>query len=261
MKVSIITTSLNSQKTIETTILSIINQTYKNIEYIIIDGCSSDETLNIVYKYKKDIAYINSSKDKNLYDAMNKGIDVSSGEVIGIVNSDDFLEPDAVEKIVNFFLKYGCEGVHGNLRIVNELCEKGEILSPRNYKFAKYISLPIYHPTLFLKKDIYNTIGKFNIIYPHLADYDLYLRIINYKKKVLYLNDLISNMRIGGISDRVSNFSNLMKESNNIKIKNNLNFTLSMIGTLIHIMRFKIFRTIKYLQLNCIIKIYRKFKF
>ena len=103
MKVSIITTTLNSQKTIETTILSILNQTYKNIEYIIIDGCSSDETLNIVYKYNKDISYINSSKDINLYDAMNKGIDVSSGDIIGIVNSDDFLEPDAVEKSVNFF--------------------------------------------------------------------------------------------------------------------------------------------------------------
>ena len=261
MKVSIITTTLNSQKTIETTILSILNQTYKNIEYIIIDGCSSDETLNIVYKYNKDISYINSSKDINLYDAMNKGIDVSSGDIIGIVNSDDFLEPDAVEKIVNFFLKYNCLAVHGNLRVVNEFCEKGEILRPRNYKFAKYISLPIYHPTLFVKKNIYKTIGKFNIIYPHLADYDFYLRVINNNEKVLYLNALISNMRIGGISDRVSNFSNLMIESFKIKINNNLNFSFSVFGTLIHILRFKIYRIIKYLRLNVIIKFYRKLKY
>jgi glycosyltransferase involved in cell wall biosynthesis len=261
MKVSIITTTLNSEKTIESTILSIINQTYKNIEYIIIDGCSSDSTLSIISKYIDHLSYFKSARDENLYDGMNKGIDVSSGDIIGIVNSDDFLEEDAVEKIVNFFFRHNCDAVHGNLRVIKDFDEKSEILRPRNYFFAKYISLPIYHPTLFVKREIYRSIGSYNISYPHLADYDFYLRLINNKNNILYLNELISNMRSGGISDRVDNFSNLISESNKIKKRNDLNYFLSAIGQIIHISRFKIYRTMKFFNLNFLIKIYRKLKY
>ncbi|MDO4190908.1 MAG: glycosyltransferase, partial [Bacteroidales bacterium] len=102
--VSIITVCFNAEKTIEQTIQSVINQTYSNIEYIIIDGKSTDSTLNIVSKYKDNIATIISEPDNGIYDAMNKGIKLSSGELIGIINADDWYEKDAVKIMVNKYL-------------------------------------------------------------------------------------------------------------------------------------------------------------
>src|SRR5574344_2512884 len=101
--ITIITVCYNSEKTIERTIKSVVNQTYKNIEYIFIDGASSDKTLDIIKKYMKEYSFIKliSEKDNGIYDAMNKGISLSTGSIIGMINSDDYYELDAVESIVN----------------------------------------------------------------------------------------------------------------------------------------------------------------
>ncbi len=119
--VSIITVCLNSEKTIEQTIQSVINQTYPNIEYIIIDGKSTDRTLEIIDKYKGKISILVSESDEGIYDAMNKGLKLATGELIGIINSDDWYESDAVETIVNSFLAdRNVQVIYGNMDVYDQ---------------------------------------------------------------------------------------------------------------------------------------------
>ena len=116
--VSIITVTYNAEKYLEQTIKSVISQSYKNIEYIIIDGMSSDGTVDIIKRYQKYIAHFSSEPDKGIYDAMNKGIKKANGELIGIINSSDFYEPDAVETVVSAYLQNKGAGIfHGNINM------------------------------------------------------------------------------------------------------------------------------------------------
>lgn len=119
LKVSVITACFNSEKTIEDTILSVLHQTYKNIEYIIIDGASTDGTLEIIQKYKDRIACVMSEKDEGIYNAMNKGIKRSSGDIIALLNSDDFYKDEfVVEKVVHEFENKNCDSVYADLVFV-----------------------------------------------------------------------------------------------------------------------------------------------
>lgn len=123
LKVSVITACFNSEKTIEDTILSVLHQTYKNIEYIIIDGASADSTLEIIQKYRDRIACVMSEKDKGIYDAMNKGIKRSSGDIIALLNSDDFYKDEfVVEKVVHEFERKNCDSVYADLVFVKPDC-------------------------------------------------------------------------------------------------------------------------------------------
>jgi glycosyltransferase involved in cell wall biosynthesis len=256
--VSIITVTKNSAAHVEKTINSILNQTYINIEYIIIDGESNDDTINIIRKYEDKISYWLSEKDKNLYDAMNKGINNCTGDIVGIVNSDDWLEEDAVEAVVRAFLQNpSTDLVHGNLSARKENGELECVLKPRLYNFAFYISLPFYHPTCFLKKRTYYQFGVFNINYSIVADYEFILRIKKYNVKMLYLDKVISNMSPCGMSDRAENFKNIMKESLQAKLANGYDPLLSRIGLWIHLGKSYVYRFLKKWNLDVIVKMYR----
>lgn len=256
--VSIITVTKNSAASVEKTINSVLGQTYGNIEYIIIDGESNDDTLNIVKKHDDKIAYWLSEKDKNLYDAMNKGIKCCTGDIVGIVNSDDWLEKDAVEAVVTEFLRNtGSDLVHGNLNARKENGELECILKPRLYKFAFYISLPFYHPTCFVTKRTYLQFGAFNIDYTIVADYELILRLKKNNVKMVYLDKVISNMPSGGVSNRPGNFKKTMQESLRAKLANGYNPLLSRIGLWIHVGKHHVYRFLKKWNLGAIVKIYR----
>lgn len=256
--VSIITVTKNSAAHIEKTINSVLNQTFNNIEYIIIDGESNDDTLNIVRKYNDKIAYWLSEKDKNLYDAMNKGIKYCTGDIVGIVNSDDWLERDAVEAIVRVFLQNpSIDLVHGNLNARKENGDVECVLKPRLYKFAFYISLPFYHPTCFLTKKTYLQFGVFNIMYSIVADYELILRLEKNNVKMLYLDKVISNMSPSGISDKTENFKYIMQESLQAKLDNGYNPVFSRIGLWVHAGKFRVYRFLKRWNLGVIVKMYR----
>jgi len=204
--VSIITVCYNSEKYIRDTIESVLKQTYDNIEYIIVDGNSKDSTLDIIKVYEPKfngrMKWI-SEPDEGIYDAMNKGIDMAKGEVIGIINSDDWYKLDAVEKVIEIFGKNkSISIVHGQMVSVFEssigtykkLNDKQTNLKKLKHKMV------INHPTVFIKKNCYNKYGVFNIEYKIAADYELMLRYYNYDLKFQYINDVLSYFRVDGTS-------------------------------------------------------------
>ncbi len=213
-KVSIITVAYNSEKTIEDTIKSVVNQTYKNIEYIIIDGQSADNTLQICEKYKNGISKLVSEQDKGIYDAMNKGIEQASGDIIGILNSDDFYADDhVIDNVVEVFNQQQVDAVYANLVYVdaedtNKITRTWIAKSYQPNAFLKGWMPP--HPTFFLKKECYQKYGTYSLKLKSAADYELMLRLIHkYKIKVGYLNQIITKMRVGGMSN--ASFKNRLK--------------------------------------------------
>lgn len=218
LKVSIITVSFNSEKTIKDTLDSVLNQSYNNIEYIVIDGKSLDSTKEILKEYQSkfkenniDYTWI-SEKDKGIYDAMNKGIVKSTGQLVGIINSDDWYESDAIEKVVNYYKKYNFDMFYANLRIINE--NRSYI---KKAKLRKIVSTRYWnHPTTFVKRQVYD---KFNYQCKYIfddLDFMLKIRKNNYSVKIM--NEVLANFRLGG----VSNNKNLKKLFQDIAIRNKI---------------------------------------
>ena len=199
--VSIITVVYNGEQYIEQTIKNVINQSYKNIEYIIIDGDSNDRTIDIIQKYQNHISYWSSEKDNGVYDAMNKGISYANGEIIGIINADDYYNEfsvqEAVDKLTN---KESVEVFFGNLRRIYSpnSCKVICVPIPTNLCNNK---INIVHPTVFVKRRVY-TRKIFDSNLKIAADLDFLLTVCN-KSNTVKSNRVITNMRIGGLS---SNF-------------------------------------------------------
>lgn len=198
MKFSIITVCLNSEQTIEQTIQSVVRQEYDDYEYIIIDGGSTDGTQEILEKYKENIALMISEPDDGIYDAMNKGVALSSGEVIGIINSDDWYEPGVLEMVRQCFQESDGEVVYGRANIIRDDGEI-EVQIPDDIEKIRY-EMGIPHPTVFIKKDIYRKFGGFQQKYKIAADYDLMLRLYIKGVRFICLNQVLANFRYGGVS-------------------------------------------------------------
>ena len=205
--ITIITVVYNGEKHLEQTIQSVINQSYKNIEYIIIDGNSTDKTLDIIKKYEKNIDFWVSEPDKGIYDAMNKGIKKARGEYIGLLNSDDYYEQNAVELVVNQINKNAQTDVFfGNIYLINyHLPEKQLQTYKKGKKLEKTFS--IWHPTVFVKKTTYEKYGYFDQTYKIAADYELMLKFYKKRCKFFYINEVITNFREGGFSYYNSNLT------------------------------------------------------
>jgi len=222
MKISIITVVYNNSKTILDAIISVKNQSYVSIEHIIIDGGSTDGTLEILNENMHLFNVLISEKDNGLYDAMNKGINIANGEVIGILNSDDLYNNNKIisDVMSNFISDTNLDIIYGDIIYVkhnniNKLVRYWKSISFSKHNFKKGDIPP--HPSLFIKKSIYNEIGLFNLKFKIAADYEFMLRLFKkstYKSK--YLPLLMVKMRTGGISNR--NSSNLIKQ--NIEIIN-----------------------------------------
>lgn len=199
-KVSIITVCLNSEKTIEKAILSVIGQTYRNIEYIVVDGGSTDRTLEIVRAYEDRIAYWISEPDRGLYDAMNKGIRRASGHIVGILNSDDWYEPDAVKQAVKRFAETGADIVHGDLLVEFGRQGEGYRVAPGARADDLFFHMIYNHPTVFVKADLYAKYGLFDLRYRIAADYELLLRLYVNGAKFAYLPRAVAHFGMGGLS-------------------------------------------------------------
>lgn len=212
-RVSIITVSYNAASTIEDTIKSVLQQDYPNIEYIIVDGASGDQTMEIVQSFRKKIASVISEPDKGIYDGMNKGIDLATGEIVGILNSDDFYASKSViSKIVNTF-KPDTQAVYADLDYVDPV-NTDKIV--RRWKSGIYEQgafkkgwMPP-HPTFFVRRSIYQKYGKFSMELKSAADYEFMLRTIHkHQIAIEYLPETIIKMRTGGASN--ASFKNRIK--------------------------------------------------
>ncbi len=202
-KVSIITATFNSEKTVKKTIDSILSQDYKNIEYIIMDGESSDSTVSIIESYKENITKFISERDNGIYDALNKGVRLASGDIIGFLHSDDFYADKSIisNVVQNFKDQIAPDIVIGNVTFVNEKNEIDRNYSGENFNFNIGIMPP--HPSVFIKKRCYEKFGYFNTDYKIAADYDLLFRFLKIKKaKYLYSKNITVNMLSGGLSNK-----------------------------------------------------------
>lgn len=210
---SIITICYNSEKTIERTIKSVLAQTFTGFEYIIVDGVSKDSTLDIVNRYKTnfgDKLRVLSEPDKGIYDAMNKGIRLATGNIIGIVNSDDWLAADALQIIYNEYVKYNSSNTiiytgginfHGKDGVVKQLMPD---IKRFEKKAKTYQMAGIRHPATFVPKHIYDEVGLFDSDMRILADTDFILRCYYEGYTILPINDVLSNMADGGISNQLN---------------------------------------------------------
>lgn len=209
MKVTIITATFNSQEFIEDCMISVLNQEYDNIEYVIIDGASKDNTLEIIKSFQTHHAHIRliSEPDKGIYDALNKGLIHASGDVVGFVHSDDVLaNTTIVSNVVDCIKNRDVDGVYGDLLYVrkedtNKVIRhwKGKQFSPALLKRGW---MPA-HPTLFIKQEVYLSKGNFDLTFKIAADYDFILRIFKDRKlNFEYLPNVFTKMRVGGVSNR-----------------------------------------------------------
>lgn len=196
--VSIVTAVFNARETVERTILSVINQTYKNIEYIIIDGKSTDGTLDVVEKYRDKIAIVVSEKDSGIADAMNKGINLANGELIGLINADDWFETDAVEKIVGAYQNRKDSVIHADMKIYSS--DDIFYLERAPDKLNLNKGMVINHPTVFVPKAVYAKLGVFDTSYRIVFDWEFMVRLKSAGVPFVPLHYPISNFRVGGVS-------------------------------------------------------------
>jgi glycosyltransferase involved in cell wall biosynthesis len=206
LKISIITVCYNSAEFIKTAIESVFSQNYADIEYIVIDGGSTDGTLDILNEYKNSISHLISEPDKGIYDAMNKGIALVKGDVVGILNSDDFYpNSNVITNVANMFNQNpDIDMLLGNVDFVspNDLKKRVRFYSSVDFSQWKLrFGLMPAHPGAFIKKSAYNRIGQYKLGYRIAADFDMFIRLLlvnqcTFKK----LNQCLVRMRMGGIS-------------------------------------------------------------
>lgn len=229
MKISIITVCYNSSRTIEKTILSIANQTYKDIEYIIVDGNSKDNTLFYIDKYIDVIDKWISEPDKGLYDAMNKGIAMASGELVGILNSDDtFYSQTTIADIVSFHKQNDIEASVGN---IIQHKENGKIIRFYSSKYWNPKKLKIGfmppHPSIFFKRELFTKLGYYDLGFIIGADYELITRYF-LKNNIIwkYSGITTTSMLVGGLSSSgASSYKLISKEIQKALSMNGLKFS------------------------------------
>ncbi|WP_102408581.1 glycosyltransferase family 2 protein [Parabacteroides bouchesdurhonensis] len=205
MKISVITTTYNSGRTVRDTIESVLSQDYPDIEYIIIDGASTDDTLRIVNEYADRISWIVSEPDKGIYDAMNKGIRMATGDVVGILNSDDFFaSQDVVSRIASEFAEPSLDAVYGDVRFVSpeDLSRCVRHYSSRIFRRPlMHLGFIPAHPSFYVRRVWYERLGLYNMSYRICADFELLLRFIYIQRiNVRYLPFDFVTMRTGGVS-------------------------------------------------------------
>ena len=234
-KISIITVTKNSEKFLKDCILSVKKQSYKNYEHIIIDGNSTDKTIKIIKSFKGKIKFYKNKNDKGLYHAMNLGIKKSSGELIGILNSDDIYFKDALKIVNSYFDKYK------NLDFLFGSVYKHKLLygyKPQiiNWSFGFYTTHSV---GFFIKKKSQLKVGSYDLRYKYSADYDLFLRMIKkFKMRGIATKkrEIFGKFRPGGLSSKIK-FIDYLTECNKIRINNNQNILFVYIIFIIRILK------------------------
>ena len=235
LKISIITVTKNSEKYLEETINSLSNQTYKNFEHIIIDGNSTDKTLEIIKKNSSKISKWKSEDDSGLYDAMNKGVKLCSGDIIGILNSDDIYYSNALEIVNNYFSENNSlDFLFGS--VFKHKLMHGYYPKKIKWTFGFYTTHSV---GFFIKKTSHLKVGLYDTQYKYSADYDLFYRMI-VKKKFKGMStkkeEILGKFRTGGLSSRIK-YLDFLRENNKIRINNGQNMIIVYLIFLLRILR------------------------
>ncbi|WP_214072479.1 glycosyltransferase [Mucilaginibacter sp. dw_454] len=232
LKISLITVTRNAQNTIGRCIESVIAQNYDNLEYIVIDGASTDNTVQIISQYAANITHFISEPDNGIYDAMNKGIQMAAGNVIGILNADDFFAADDILNLVaTAFINKNTDVVFGDL---NYLKPNGAVLrkwTSGSYKYGMFNWgwMPP-HPTFYCKRAVFEKLGGYDLGYGTAADYELMLRFLHFNKlDAHYLSKTMVNMTTGGASNK-NYFSRLKAWKNDYKAMRKNGVILPLLG-------------------------------
>lgn len=212
MKISIITSCLNAKKTINDTIKSVLGQSYPDIEYIIIDGYSTDGTVDVIGCYKDKISKFISEPDNGIYDGMNKGLKIATGDIIGFLNSDDvYTDKNIIKEIAEKFETGNPDSIYGNIMYVDRKGKITRYWNPGKFskdKFEKGWHPP--HPAFFVKRLVYEKYGVFNENFKISADYEIMLRFLyKYDISTSYINKTLVKMQKGGVSNK--NIRNIMR--------------------------------------------------
>lgn len=222
--VSIVTIVYNGVMELERTIKSVLNQTYPNIEYIVIDGGSKDGSIDLIKKYNLKLAYWISEPDEGISDAFNKGIASAKGELIGMINCGDYYEPDAVEAMVNSYdrnqLSDNYFVFHGKIRMFND--HRSKVYAPFKLESFTY-QMPIWHPTIFVNRKVYLDF-KYDKTFKVAMDYELFSRVFKKGGEFIYLETLITNMNTAGLSNH-----NAIKGFKEVMIASKYNLKISFI--------------------------------
>ena len=220
MKISIITPTYNSETVIKDCMDSLVNQSYKNFEHLVIDGASTDKTLQILQEYRNHLTVLTSRPDQGIYDAMNKGINLATGEIVGFLNSDDFyINNNILTRVANVFIEDPLlDGCYADLLYTDKL-DTSRIV--RYYKSKKFVPGAFAkgwcppHPTFFLRRSIFERFGYFNLNYSIAADVEFMMRLLEIKNiRVRYVPELWVKMRMGGVTNR--NLKNLWNQNQEV---------------------------------------------
>lgn len=215
-KISVITVVWNNREFVREAIESVLRQTYENIEYIVVDGASTDGTVEIIKEYEASLSAFVSEKDKGLYYAMNRGVELATGDIVGFLNSDDvYASEDVIARVAKAFRKENCDASYGDLEYVDRNNIDKTI---RYWESGAYIAgafrkgwMPP-HPTFFVKREIFNRISGFNTDFRIAADYEFMLRVVVRENvEPEYIHEVLVKMRTGGQSN--TGISNLIRKS------------------------------------------------
>jgi glycosyltransferase involved in cell wall biosynthesis len=214
---SIITVVYNDENHIENTILNVLSQKIEEVEYIVIDGASSDHTLNIINKYKNNIDLIVSEKDNGIYDAINKGIKLSNGKIIGILNSGDFYNNNTISNILKYYSSTYADIIYGDLYTFEDFKNHTfKNIRKANHKYL-YKNMSIFHPSTFISKNTYDIVGFYDLNFKLASDYDFLLKCFYLNLNFYYVNYCFTYFFLNGIS--FTNQGLLISENINIKRK------------------------------------------
>lgn len=234
---SIITVTFNSEKTLKRTFESLLNQSFKNFEYIVIDGNSQDNTLNIIKKYQSKFKEkgINfkwvSESDDGIYYAMNKGITKAEGKIIGIINSDDYYELDALQKIYTHYnLNPTTDVYHGLLKYFNQ----NQLVTIKGESAAVLKNRMIQHPSTFITSKAYKKFGLYNTKYRYVADYELLIRIKEEGGTFLLMDEVIASFFDGGAGDNLSSVIESYNMKKEKKIISKTQYFFKVLKEVIH---------------------------
>ncbi len=216
LKITIVTVCYNSEKYIKDAIESVLNQHYNNIEYIVVDGGSKDKTVDIIKSYSNRITKFISEKDKGIYDAMNKGLKMASGDYVGILNSDDFyIHNKVIETVVNELKQKKTDSLFADLIYVANTNPAQQIRYWKSKPFKKNSFKKGWHPphpTFFVKNTIYKKFGYFNLDFKLSADFELMLRFLErHGISTCYLSQPLIKMRLGGATNK--NLRNIISQN------------------------------------------------